>query len=326
MADEESNAEPTTEESSGGVTVEVVEEKGKPHLPDEEVIKLTEDVPGDDEIGRYAKDAQRRIKNLHIAGQEWRRRAAQSGRDVATATSLAEQLYRENQELKANVGRSEQALIEQAIQRAEAQLGGAKNRARNAYAAQDTDAIVTANEEVSRYVAEVDRLRLLKPVAAEKDEAAASPAAAPSAVPAGPKPVSEGTRRWIEKNSWFGKSGEEAITGFTLGVHQSLERQGITEESNPTEYWNTINKELKERYPERFKPVGEPTRPVAVTGGMRVNGDASESSSGGRRHVRLSESQVRIAQALGVTKEQYAAQLVKEEQQRDREKARATVQ
>src|SRR5215471_13891560 len=106
------------------VTVEVLPDEdkpGRPQLTDEEVAKLAE-APSDDEVSRYAKDAQKRIKNLHTINLEWRRRVVQSTKDVATATSLAEQLYRENQQLRDSVGRSETALIEQAIQRAESQL------------------------------------------------------------------------------------------------------------------------------------------------------------------------------------------------------------
>jgi hypothetical protein len=327
MADEETNVDAGTE--PGGVTVEIAEEKGKPRLSDEEVVKLAEDaVPPEDEIGRYAKDAQKRIKNLHIAGDEWRRRAAQSNRDASTATTLAEQLYRENQELRANQSRSEAALIDQAIRRAEAQLAGAKDRAVAAQTAQDAAAIVGATEEVSRYVAEVDRLRLLKPVAEKAATGTAAPGvqAPPPQPPPAPRPVSEGVKAWTEKNPWFGKAGEEEITGFALGVHQNLAQQGITEENNPTEYWATINRRLKEVYPDRFKPAPTTTRPVTVTGGTRVNGDASGSTGGNRKHVVLTESQVRIAHSLGITNEQYATQLVKEETEREREKARGTIQ
>jgi hypothetical protein len=328
MAEEDQVEDQATTEEPGGVTVEIAEEKGKPRLSDEEAARLADEaMPPEDEIGKYHKDAQRRIKNLHIAGQEWRRRAAQSTRDVATATTLAEQLYRENQQLKANQTRSEAALIDQAIRRAEAQLAAARDHAKAAITAQDTDAQVAANEEVSRFVSEVDRLRLLRP-AAEKADTAGAEGAAPApplqAPPPAPRPVSEGVKRWIEKNAWFGKPGEEEITGFALGVHQALERQGVTEESDPSKYWDTINGRLKEKYPERFKPP--PTRPVAVTGGTRVNGDAGGGSGGNRKHVVMTESQVRIAHSLGLTNEQYATQLVKEETEREREKARTTVQ
>ena len=317
----------TKEPEAGEETIEVeiapeVERQGKPELSDEEVAKLVEPV-SDDEIGRYAKDAQKRIKNLHIVNQEWKRRVIQAGKDVSTATSLAEQLYRENQELKANIGRSETALIEQAVQRAEAQLAQAKSHLRAAHAANDPEAIVSANEEVARYVAEADRLKLLKPAAVkpragEESGPASSPSAAP-APPAQPSPVTPGVQAWIAKNPWFGKPGEEEITGFAMGVHTSLEKQGITELTNPEQYWAAIDRRLREVYPQRFgeKPaargttveIDQPRRPVAVTGATRVNGGTA---TGKPRHVTLSESEVRIARALGLTPEQYAAQLVKE--------------
>lgn len=303
------------------VTVEVAadtDKPGRPQLSDEEVEKLAE-LPAEDEIGRYAKDAQKRIKSLHLVSQEWRRRVVQSSKDVATATSLAEQLYRENQELRSNMGRSEAALIEQAIQRAEAQLAQAKANARAAYAGGDADQIISANEQVSRFVAEADRLRLLKqPLPAEGERPAA---AAPTAVvPPAPRPMSPGVQDWLKRNTWFGKPGEEEATSFALGVHQSLERQGITEEKDPQTYWATVNRRLAEVYPDRFgKPAGDKneagtpagTRPVTVTGSTRTNGHAADAPK--RRHIVLSESQVRIAKSLGLTPEQYATQLVKEE-------------
>lgn len=304
-----------------GLTVEVAtddEKPGKPELTDEEVEKLDE-LPADDEIGNYAKSAQRRIKSLHIANQEWRRRVAQSTKDVATATTLAQQLYNENQQLKASTQRSEQALIDQALQRADAQLAQAKSHFLQARAASDAAQELTAQEEIARAVAEIDRLKLLRPAQPVKDSepGAAPPAAAQpqaAAPPASaPAQVSDATQRWMGRNSWFNKPGEEEMTGFAMGVHQSLEKQGITENSNPKEYWGTIDKRLRETFPQRFEPKTEGGgRPVAVAAGTRTNGTA-EASKRGPRHVVLTESQVRIAKSLGITNEQYAAQLVKEE-------------
>lgn len=333
MADPELTEQPE-------VTVEVAadtEKPGRPQLSDEEVEKLAE-LPPDDEVGRYARDAQKRIKSLHLVNQEWRRRVIQSNKDVATATSLAEQLYRENQELKGDMGRREVALIEQAIQRAEAQLSQAKTRARAAYAAQNPDEIVASNEEVSRYVAEVDRLRLLKPVAATSSAAGAAPGPEPGAAPPPvtpgsavqlPPKLSPGVQNWLAKNTWFNKPGEEEMTGFAMGIHKSLENQGITEDSNPQAYWGAIDRRLREVYPQKFageKPPAEKTetvepssaggRPVTVAPSTRVNGAANGGAAGvaprSPRHIVLSESQVRIAKGLGLTPEQYAAQLVKE--------------
>ena len=55
----------------------------------------------------------------------------------------------------------------------------------------------------------------------------------------------------------------------------------------------------------------EGTRPVAVAGATRTNGTAEPRR--GPRHVVLTESQVSLAHSLGLTNEQYAMQLVRDE-------------
>lgn len=324
MAEEEATTHQPEPEDEGGVTVEVQpynEKPGKPQLSDDEVEKMDQ-LPPADEITKYAKDAQKRIKSLHIANQEWRRRVVQSNRDMATATTLAEQLYRENQQLKQNTQRSEQALIDQALQRAEAQLAQAKTRFVAARQAGDANQEVAAQEEIARYVAEADRLRLLRPQAptsskdGEPPPQTAGPVGPPNNGNGQPPPVSDGTKAWIGRNPWFNKPGEEEPTRYALGVHESLERQGITEFNDPKEYWGTIDRKLREKFPERFGAKSEKPenggRPVAVAGATRTNG-AEPVRQRGSRHVVLTESQVKLARSLGLSNEQYAMQLVRDE-------------
>jgi hypothetical protein len=293
------------------------EKPGKPQLSDEEVEKL-DSLPPDDEIGKYAKDAQKRIKSLHIANQEWRRRVVQSTRDVATATNLAQQLYQENQQLRTSTQRSEQALIEQALQRADAQLAQAKSRFLQARNNNDTAQELVAQEEIAQAVSERDRLRLLRPAPVRDGEPTAAPSAQPAAaaspVSGQPPQMSEGTQNWMRRNPWFNQPGEEKMRGFAMGVHEALEKQGITELNNPKEYWGTIDRELRATFPSRFadkeKPEGG-SRPVAVAGATRTNGTSEPKR--GPRHVVLTESQVSLARSLGLTNEQYAMQLVRDE-------------
>ena len=210
MADEKETK--TDEPDEEGVTVEVAalrDKPGKPELSDEEVEKL-DSLPPDDEIGRYAKDAQKRIKSLHIANQEWRRRVVQSTRDVATATNLAQQLYHENQQLKTSTQRSEHALIEQALQRADAQLAQAKSHFLSARNNSDTAQELAAQEEIAQAVSERDRLRLLRPAPVRDGEPGAAPAAQPAAaapVSGQPPQVSEARQNWIRRNPWFEQAG-----------------------------------------------------------------------------------------------------------------------
>jgi hypothetical protein len=256
------------------------------------------------------------VKSLRAAYQEQRRRAEQWSKDAATASNLAEQLYRENQELRGNVTRSENALIEQALTRAESQLEHAKTKAKNALVSGDADLIIAANEDVARAVAEADRLKLLKVAPPARPEERQPEERLAQAPPQQAAPASARTRAWVEQNSWFGKDQE--MTNFAMRQHQHLLLDGITEDSNPELYWRTIEDKLAQAYPEKFKAAARPTedrapRPVAVTGGTRSNGNGiSPAGADGKRTVRLTESQVRISRRLGLTPEQYAAQLVKE--------------
>lgn len=313
MADEVTTSQAEPEE---GVTVEVApynEKPGKPQLSDKEVEEM-DSLPPDDEIGKYAKDAQRRIKSLHIANQEWRRRSVQSQREMATATNLAQQLYVENQQLKQSRERSEQAVIDQALGRAEAQLAQAEQRYLAARQAGDAAQEVKAQVDIARFVAEADRLRLLRPAPSPNGDASAVQQP-PQQQQQQPPPMSEDHKQWLGRNPWYQKPGEEEMSQFALGVHHSLERQGIFENTNPREYWGTIDKRLREKFPERFEAQNEkPTngnRPVAVAGATRTNG--TEPRQRGPRHVVLSESQVKLARSLGISNEDYAKQLVKDE-------------
>jgi hypothetical protein len=326
MADEVE--EPREETEDGGtVIVEVEKERGRPPIKDEDLGKLTQ--VNDDEISRANESAQKAVRSLRAAYQEQRRRTETAQRDSATASNLAEQLYRENQELRHNVTRSESALIDQALSRAEAQLEHAKTRARAALESGDADKIVSSNEDVARAVTEVDRLKILQPAAAAADQEAAQnvnqpmPQAAPS--------VSDRTRSWIAENSWWGRDQE--MTQFAMRQHHHLALDGVTEETNPDLYWRTIESKLKEQYPDKFggaKPAeaSRSPRPSAVTGGMRSNGNgaASTPTANGRRVVHLTESQLRIASRLSLTPQQYAEQLVKDEAEEEREKRGRRVQ
>ena len=313
------------DEPKDEVTVEVQpygELPPKPQLSDEEVEKL-DNLPPDDEIGKYARDAQKRIKSLHIANQEWRRRSVQSDRNAAAATNLAHQLYQENQQLKNSTQRSEQALIEQALQRAEAQLSQAKSKFLAARNTNDTVQELAAQEEIAQAVAERDRLRLLRTIPANGDGAPPQQQQQQQQPPPQqqqqPPQDNERTAAWKRRNSWFGQPGEEKLTRFAVGIHEDLLKQGITEEGNPKEYWGTIDRELRETFPQRFqekppeKEKPEGTRPVAVAGATRVNGSAEPLKKSGPRHVVLTESQVALARSLGITNEQYAMQLVRDE-------------
>src|SRR5262249_32827045 len=145
--------------------------------------------------------------------------------------------------------------------------------------------------------------------------------------PAPPPQPDQRTQDWMSKNSWYNKPGEEERTAFAIGVHNKLMAQGVTAASNPDLYWRTIDQRLGEVFPDKngngadrelpFERETTTSRPLAVAGGTRSQGGAV--NAGRTRTIRLSESQVRLARRLGLTPQQYAAQVELE----DGEKASA---
>jgi hypothetical protein len=241
------------------VEVQPDESSAKPLLSDEEVENLAGQAPSEDQVSLYAKDAQKRIKAMHTANQEWRKRVLRSNNDLAAATNLAQQLYNENQQLRHSNSRNETALVEQAIQRADAMLATAEQNLRSARQAGDIDLETKAAKEIARYVAEGDRLRLLKPSSAADGDRPPAAASGPAPTPGQPAArtqvpqVTQATAAWVARNPWFEDSKEKAMRRYAMGIHNELVSQGITEQSDPQGYFGAIDREMRAQFPDKFK-------------------------------------------------------------------------
>jgi hypothetical protein len=92
-----------------------------------------------------------------------------------------------------------------------------------------------------------------------------------------------------------------------------LVRQGVSPESD--EYFNRIDKRMREVFPSRFEDSSSSQTKVAditqqgtvVAPATRSNGAASAP-----RRITLTATQVSLARTLGISTEQYARQLLKE--------------
>ena len=118
---------------------------------------------------------------------------------------------------------------------------------------------------------------------------------------------------WAKKNEWFGNDKE--MTGTAYGIHERLVRD---EGMDPTsdEYYQTIDSEIRKRYPDRFEDEQEEQAERPQRQAVRkVSAVAPVSRSVKQpRKVTLTTTQVALAKRLGITPEQYAAQIAKEMQ------------
>ena len=84
------------------------------------------------------------------------------------------------------------------------------------------------------------------------------------------------------------------MTNAAFGIHQDLVAQGFDSESD--EYYNEINKQMRDYFPNKFASEKKPVQTVASAGRKQE----------GRKTVKLTRSQVAIAKKLGVPLEEYA--------------------
>ena len=87
-----------------------------------------------------------------------------------------------------------------------------------------------------------------------------------------------------------------------MAIHEDLMGQGIETESD--EYYNNINKRMKEYFPQKFAQDSTAKEPSTKQPVQNVAGVSRR--QGGRKSVKLTKSQVVIAKKLGVPLEEYA--------------------
>lgn len=274
------------------------EDKGKPRRAED----AEPQIPEDDEIANYSDNVQKRIKQLKFEYHEERRRKEEAARMQEEAVEYARKVYEENQKLRKTLEEGEGVLVQQAKSRVEAELDRAKASYKEAYEMGDPDKLLEAQEKLTALQNEKFRVESYKPKP-QKEQAA------PVQFMAKPKVAEpdDRTKQWAAQNDWFGNDSE--MTGYAFGVHESLVKQGINPQTQADEYYNRIDASMRQRFPDKFGEQIIEDAPVRQTGS--VVAPASRSAKKPRR-VQLTSTQVALAKRLGLTAEQYAAQLLKE--------------
>ena len=170
-----------------------------------------------------------------------------------------------------------------------------ENQLKEAIESQDAEKIMEANDSLTKLAVEREKVSVsLSEKEAKKKEEAEAPKQEEQPQPK----ISAKAQEWAEDNEWFGT--DRVLTSAAMGIHEDLLGQGIETESD--EYYNQINKRMKEYFPQKFATSTEEKTKAAP-----VQNVASVSRrSGGRKSVKLTKSQVVIAKKLGVPLEEYA--------------------
>ena len=272
--------------------------------------------PTEDELATYDEKVQARIKKFTRGYHDERRAKEEALREREAAEAYARQILDENKKLQQQLSTGSKAYIETSKEAAAAELIAAKKKYKEAYDAADPDELADAQAEIARATLKIERTSDMKPIEVEEREFKAPAETAPK--------VNPRTQRWIENNSdWWGK--DEEMTSAALGLDKKLQREYGVEYIGSAEYFKTIDRTMRKRFPEHFEDAqsdeeeydppprkrsepayeDEPTR--RATKPSSVVAPATRSTPPNR--IRLKASEVAIARRIGVPVEEYAKQV-----------------
>jgi hypothetical protein len=292
------------EDDEDGFEIEIVDDVAPEDKP-RRAADAPAEIPDDDDLEGYSEQVQKRLKKLTFEAKEAARQQAEAARMRDEALNYAKSVAEQNKKLQDDIQKSQGFVVDQAKGRLTAEMEKAKIAYKNAYEAGDADALLEAQANLTRLQNDHYRWDNFKPAPRQ-----AEPAPQPQAQPQ-PQPVrlTNNQQRWLADNDWYGK--DRLLTSYALGVHEELVYKGV--EPDTETYYTQVDQELRKRFPDKFSDGEEvevnprQKRPAAVVA------PAARSAKTPRK-IRLTSTQVAIAKRLGLTNEQYAAQVLKEQQ------------
>ena len=302
--------EPIADMSDDDVDIEVsvIDDRPEEDRVPPRDLERSADFDPDDEIDNVGGRASKRIKQLRYEFHEQRRSKEEADRMRTEAVNYAKQMSDQNNELRGLIKRGEKVLIGEMEGRTEEQLTRARGAFKGAYEEGDSDAILSAQEELNR--AQSERAMAMSYQVAEDNGIPPQPMPQREPVPPPARAVDPKLQGWLQENNWFGR--DEEMTSFAYGVHEKLVgRHGVNPKSD--DYYRLINDRMREVFPDRFRESMGQEEPVAGSRRSTVVAPARR-SSGTPRKVQLTSTQVALAKRLGLEPQQYAKQLLKEYQ------------
>ena len=285
--DEKGEPEKVEQVEEEKIEVEQVEEK-----PTETKLEKKEDK---DELKEYSEGVQKRIAKLT-------RKMREAERQREEAITFANSMKANADRLEKKMSTLDKSYVKEFESRVTTNMDAARQALRVAIEAGDVDGQVKAQEQIARLAQDASRLGALKDISetASTQEVEQPAYQQPRRAINDPK-----AEEWAAKNTWFGS--DSAMTHTALDLHKVLvEEEGYDPKSD--EYYEEVEKRIRLEFPHKFDKMDntstERTKPV-----QNVASAKRSASTGRKKTVKLTPSQVAIAKRLGVPLEDYAKQL-----------------
>lgn len=302
---ETENLEIEIEEDDGKIEIEIEddtpeEDRGRQAVSSEDVKKIELET---DELDEYSKEAKDKLIKMKRVWHDERRAKEQAVRENQEAVALAKRLMEENKKLRSTLNTGGQQYAETLQNAASLELEIAKRAYKEAYDSGDSDKLVDAQEAMQNASLKLAQAKNFRAPTIQEEEVVVQPQVERYD---SPPPPDKKVLDWRDRNSWFGPN--RSMTAYALGLHEEMRDGGV--EVGSDEYYATLDKTMRKRFPEYFESIGETPRKKkdkgdeARTKPSTVVAPATRSTASNK--IRLSASQVQLAKKLGLTPEQYA--------------------
>ena len=286
---------------------EVKDEKPveEPAKPDDAPAKLDEQ-PDVQESKPETEDQKQELedygKGVKVRIAKLTKRMREAERQKEAALTYAKSVQGEQRSLKDRLSKLDTGYVKEMEDRITSSLTAAESKLKTAREAADISAEVVVQKEIAKLGYEEARLAEMKVTQKQQEEQrkTLSEGTIPQA-PIQPTPDIRATE-WAQKNSWFGKDNAMTYTAFDM--HKKLvDDEGYDPQSE--DYYSELDRRIKLEFPNKFgNTTVQTSKPKQTVASATRTGYKD-----GRRTVKLTSSQVAIANKLNVPLEEYAKQL-----------------
>jgi hypothetical protein len=269
---------------------EIKTEEKDPLKPDVEVAQEQSE-----EMDQYSDKVKKRIDKLTFKVRE-------AEREREAALQYAQSVQQELNESKKKTYDIDKGYMSESEVRNKMASDLAKENLIRAREAGDYTKEEEARQALTKLDLEAERIRVTKQKKEQEYEAFQKEMEAQPQVQIPQQNLRQPSQKaldWAAENTWFKKDQE--MTDYAQRIHRGLVAEGFDTESD--NYYNELTQRVKLKFPESFEDSDQTTRSAKIA---QPVASANRSATTGRKSVRLSPSQVKIANKLGVPLSEYA--------------------
>jgi hypothetical protein len=298
---EEQGAEINLDDKGEPEKIETVKEEIEvEQVPEEKAPEKVEEKKQEpDELKDYSDGVQKRIAKLT-------RKMREAERQKEEALTYAQSIKSKNDEMEGRITKMDTSYVSEFESRVKTGLAAAKLSLKNAIETQNVEAQISAQQQLASLTMDEARVNSLKVANEQRPKAQQREVNITPQQQRAPQQQSDPRAEdWASRNSWFGN--DSAMTYTAFDIHKTLvEKEGYDPKSN--EYYAEVDKRIRLEFPQKFDKIEGSTTERAKPA-QNVASARRSASTGRKKTVKLTPSQVAIAKRLGVPLEDYAKQL-----------------